>query len=857
MALKPQLSFSAGELDPILNDRVTLERFQNAAATFRNTMIGKTGTVISRFSKFHFRKSRFDNSPIRIYCPPNAGLVLEIGYDASTINDSYIPGFFQADNYVRIYDFSGNLLYETNIGVDASPVFPIEDLEHLHFETIKNKVYIFGGYLNPTNTTVTTIELESPYTVQNNGEYFQIPQTTVLNSFVGTVGGTGYDVEYAWTVMFDGEETQATILNASTVYKKPISVSEVNVMTIIVGDTPADIDSFNQVRIYQRPKEGSAFGFLGVAATPFVDAGKIKVTFKDVGADPDYGNSLQSLVTLDGLSNYPDIFATQFKTGVYYQQRLLLGNAVFIALNSGSTNNPEAIITSRPGFVNNFFRDTPYSTNSALNFKAGTSGRADVLRMIDSDGLVVFTKMGVFQHSGILSPDNIVLVRRGKWVINKDIPPLVIPGGLFFVDETTSTVRQLVYSQEAGAYDALDQSIFSGHLFKKRTIKSWCFQDGDVPLLIVTFSDGAFASLTYSNEHQLKAWTRHDSVYPVEQVEGTGISDTSFFVTNKDGDRYIEGTVPRYVPSSVSSVNPEANMTAYGAFMDGLKVKVDLRNDDLVGTDVFLLVPVVADTWDGNLTLTCGTSALFPNTADLGAVDSVFRFFHPIDHSFIDLTVVTRTNNNTVIVTPSEEFPEEYASGFRMYLTHLTVDGLDHLEGEEVSVMSDGFMVSSPYNDNDEDTITYLTVLGGEIDLSERSAITVVGRPIVADIKTLNISTAEQSPTMIESINVNKLYVRLFESIGLFVSNRFPEEETNEVDGTSVKGMQTLCEMDVPSGSDIIGNRGKQPVSKRIPVTLPGEWDSNGQISLRQVDPFHFEILSIIADIEVLKRSDR
>jgi len=132
-----------------------------------------------------------------------------------------------------------------------------------------------------------------------------------------------------------------------------------------------------------------------------------------------------------------------------------------------------------------------------------------------------------------------------------------------------------------------------------------------------------------------------------------------------------------------------------------------------------------------------------------------------------------------------------------------------------------------------------------------------VGRPIAADIKTLNISSVEQSPTLIESLTVNKMYLRMFESRGLYISNDFPEEEAGGVDGTSVKKMQDLDIFDVPSGRDIIGNRYKKPASKRVEQTLPGTWESQGKVSIRQVDPIHFEILSIIPDVEVLKRSDR
>lgn len=842
MALKPQLSFSTGELDPILHDRVTLERFQNGLATARNVMVGKSGTIMSRFGRFHFRKSKYDNNPVRIFCPPGSGLLLEFGINPA-----------DSSNYVNLYDFSGTLIH-TYVTTGAGPTedhlyFDDANLDKLQFVYSGNYVYVFEGTNSTSN--ILRLELVSPYSAKSGSQVIPslfFPPTS--SGYTFTTNGSGYSVDYAYTLVNNGEETEENVIlgSAHPTLKKPISVTESTSLIIDLGAGVSVPDGYSEVRIYQRPAEGAGFGFLGKTTNFYIDTGRIKAKFTDIGADPDFFNGLQIDIvkdTIDASNNTANVIPC---TGTVYQQRLILANI--------KGYNEEAILASRPGFQSNFYRDFPYSVTSALNFKAGTSGKAKVLRLIEYNGLVVFTNVGVFVSTGVLSPDNLTLEKRGNWIIDESVPPLIIPGGLFFVDKRTGGIKQLVYSQEISTYDSIDQSIFSAHLFKEKTIKSWAFQDGVAPMVIVSFSDGTFATFTYSYEHQMRAWTRGDSIYPIEQVEGSNEADTTFFVINKNGTRYIEMTVPRYIPPSVYAENPEAGLTAYSAFMDGLKVKVDLLNDDLVGVDELDITPVVSGDWDGNLTLTCGTSGIFTALGD-GQVGTVFRFFNPKDKSRLDLTVVSRTNNNTVVVSPSEEFPSEYANDIRLYRTFLTVDGLQHLEGEIVSVIVDGDVVSSPYNDNSEDTLSAIIVSGGDIDLPDRAAIAIVGRPIVADIKSLNISTAEQSPTMIESLNVNKLYVRVKDSRGLFVDNKFPEEKENEVDGTSVEGMQSLDNYYVPNNTSIIGNRSKPGISKRIEVIISGEWDNNGQMALRQVDPLHFEILSIVADIEVLPRSNR
>ena len=842
MALKPQTSFSGGELDPTLHERVTLERFNSALATARNIMITKLGTLKSRFGKFFFHLAFHSGKPIRVYSPPNSGVILEFGkyYDEDILQES---------NYLVLYDFSGNILADYTAVNSSLTNFTEESLKKLHFVTTKDYVYVFRGFVPfAQRNVIFRVKYTSAYAVED-ADLFELPYLTGSPSYSYTANGSGYQVDYAYAPVVDGQEILERYITGVTAFKKPIAATERNEIIFTIGTNPAEIDRINEVRIYQRPTTGAGYGYLGRTTEIYVDAGVIKAKFTDVGANPDYENGIQTFVGRDGLGKYYNLDSYGVETGTVYQQRMLLANFEF---NPTTPIDREAIIASRPGFINNFYRDRPLSADSSLLFKAGTSGNANVLRMVDDNGLVVFTTIGVFVSQGVLGPNNLALVKRGPWIIDEDIPPLVIPGGLFFVDKITSTVRQLVYSQELGGFDSVEQSIFSDHLFRERTISSWAYQQGASQMIIVCFSDGTFATFTYSFEQQMKAWTRHDSTYPVEQVEGTSIPDTTIFVINKNGERQIEMTIPRDIPASVKSVNTEAEYLAFGAFMDGLKVTVDILNDDIMDDSLLVLV-ATDDDWSADLQLLCGTSNIF-STAEVG---DVFRFFHPKDKSRIDLEVISLVDDNEVIVRPSEEFPSDYAYDIKLYKTHTTLTGLDHLDNEEVSVMCDGDMISSPYNDNSEDTLSILTVIGGELDLPNRSAITVVGRPIIADTKSLNITTVEQAPTVIESLTVNKVYVRVKDTRGLFIANQFPEELENEVDGTSVKDMQTLDDYYVPENTPIVGNRAKPPTSKRCEVTLAGTWQSNGQIAIRQVDPFHFEILSIIADVEILRRSDR
>lgn len=828
MSLKPLLSFSGGELDPVLHDRVTLEKFNSGLATGRNVIVGKTGSLLSRFARAHFKKSKNNGEAIRIYSPPNSRKIIEFGVA-----------------YIRIYDFDGTLDADITASTDADPIFYTEEvLSKLHFSTSGKYVYItstlngyFVGRLVFKDTT-------PEYEYASNDTFLVTPAPT---SMTVTPSGTpaGYFVDYLVTVVNNGEES-LSLASAVSTYQKPVASPQYNLIDVLVAASVPVNAIYNEIRVYSRPSGGGAFGLLGVSTDFYVSAGQ-RARYIDLGGEPDYTIGPPDIITKNGLGAI-SMAGAVVNTSVIYQQRLLLANF--------SSDN-EAILASRPGYKNNFYRDFPYSADSALKFKSGTSGTAEVLRMIDADGLIVFTTVGVFVSIGTLSISNIALEKKGSWVIDVDVPPLSVPGGVFFVEKDTGVIRQLIFNDTIVAYEAQETTIFSNHIFKNKTVISWAYQHGVAPMIIVTFSDGTFAMFTYQFEQQMKAWTRGDSKYPVEQVEGTGIADSTFFVTNKDGDRYIEVSLPRYAPPATIVANPEYDKTSLAAFMDAVVTKSNLLNDSLAGADEFVLVPVTPDDWEGELTLTCGTSALFPNPG-LGEVGTIFRFFDINDKSAVDLEVTARASSNSVTVLPSAEFPSDQATGFRMYETFDTVTGLTHLEDENVGILLDGYVANSP--NNDVEVYTPVIVASGEITIPDgaRGAIIIVGRPITADIKTLNLSTVEQSPTLLESLTVNKLYVRVHETRGVYISNKFPEELTEDgPDGNSVDGMEDLDDFYVPEDEEIIGNRYKQPVSKRIERTIPGSWNSQGQAALRQVDPVHFEIMSIVLDAEVLNRSNR
>lgn len=829
MSLLPLLNFAGGELDPILHDNVTLDKFRRGLATGRNVVISKTGSIISRFGRQHFVKGKLTGKKIKVYCPKNSYTVLEFG-----------------NLYVRIYDVSSfattgiaQAPFTPSYDAELVTIFSEFDLDSLHFETTKNIVYVFCAGKRMAKIILNG----SSSSIVLDANVFAIPAApNTITISAGSTAPSGFpNSYYAVTVVINGQESDAKY-NLTTAYAKAI----VSGQSLLINMTYVTTEQITEMRVYSRPVGGGAFGLVGVSTDLSYNAGTTTWTgtLIDYGQAPDFTNGMQDLITKYGLKGTA-VIDLKPRTGAVYQQRLILGNV---------QDDNEALLASRPGYQNNFYRDFPYAADSALQFKSGTSGKAEVLRVIESDGLVVFTTVGVFISTGLLSVDNLALAKKGNWIIDPSLPPLVVPGGVFFVDKTNA-IRQLIFAQDIMSYEASEMTIFSNHLFKNRKIVAWTFQNGTIPVIMVTFNDGEFATFTYNYEQAMRAWTRHDSEYPVEQVESTDVLDRTIFVTNKNGDRYLEMSLPRTTPIDVLTsdwAGPDADKYITTVLMDASKSQFTRLNDIWGNGEHFIFSPVVAGDWTGSLNLSTSDGSVLFTPYSVG---DVLRFFHPIDKSAIDLTITAKTDGAHIVVSPSETFPSDYANSAILYKTFTTVTGLAHLEGEKVSVVVDGHLVASPYNDAGGYPI--FTVTGGTITLPDPGAIVHVGRPIVADVKTLKASTVEQSPTLIESMTANKFYLKVNQTIGVFASNNFPEELIEDVDGTSVLGMEDLDVHYVPKSGVLIGNVAKKPAGKRIEVTVPGDWQNSGQLSLRQVDPFHFEIISIINDLEIETRSDR
>ena len=87
----------------------------------------------------------------------------------------------------------------------------------------------------------------------------------------------------------------------------------------------------------------------------------------------------------------------------------------------------------------------------------------------------------------------------------------------------------------------------SRHLFENRSIKAWAYAQAPSSIVWVVLDDGSLVSLTYMKEHEVWAWTRHESGAGAVFEDVTTIAengeDVPYFVVK----RTIGGVAKRYI----------------------------------------------------------------------------------------------------------------------------------------------------------------------------------------------------------------------------------------------------------------------------------------------------------------------
>lgn len=150
------------------------------------------------------------------------------------------------------------------------------------------------------------------------------------------------------------------------------------------------------------------------------------------------------------------------------------------------------------------------------------------------------------------------------------------------------------------------------------------------------------------------------------------------------------------------------------------------------------------------------------------------------------------------------------------------ITGLTWLEGETVSILADGAV--HPQR----------VVTGGAVTLDVEASKVQIGLPIVADLQTLPFAAQIDNGFGQGRVkNVNKAWLRVFQSSGIFVGPTSDKLTEAKQRSTEAYGSPPALK------------------SAEVAVAITPTWADSGQVFIRQADPLPLTVVSLTLEVEV------
>lgn len=843
-----QTSFTAGEFAPTLDARVDLAKYKSAAALMRNWFVDyrsgtstRTGTrfVIQVYiSSSKVRVVEFQYNVLITYVLEfgdeyirfitNGGAVLETAFVISTATNGnpgqitvaghnfvngdwiFIDGIVGATGYnnrfvvptvsgdvLTLFDVNGNPIDAADFGTylsggTAARVYKIDspyaaaDLPLLKFKqsasvlTITHPDYDTRNLVRSgaTNWALNIIDFET-----------SAATPTGLAGAASSVGAANYAYKVT-SVDADGQESEAS---AAADVAAAVNLSTTAGSITLTWNAAANADFYRvykaAMRIGAAVPANVQFGFIG-----FSDG----LSFVDSNVVPDFSNT-------PPIPNNPFEDDNHPATSGYFEQRQVF---------AGSDDNPITFYMSQPGAFNNFDYSNPIQPDDYIE---GTlvSGQVNAIKDMVAmpGGLILMTSKGAWQVSGGgsdsgVSPSNIKATPQAFNGIG-DVRPLVVNNNILFVQEKGATVRDLAYKFESNIYTGMDISVLSNHLFIGYTITEWAYAEEPFKLVYAIRNDGILLLLTYVKEQEVYGWAHADTLGTFESVAAIteGEVDATYVVVK----RFIGGEWLQFIERFA-----EREFT-YGA--------EDMWAVDC-GIQSTLPEPaagLTASSSTGECTFTAD-AAVF-TSADDGKVLRMGGGIAPI-HTFVSPTQLIGTLSRDIQKTlpnSEDDTPLPALSGEWSLTTPFTeFSGLDHLNGQTVSINADGGV------------ITPQEVVDGKITLPTAVTKVTAGLGFEAPLQTLRLEAGSEGTIQAKRKKIAAVTLRLSQSRGLQMGSTFD----------TLKPMKER-----PRSLPL--NRPIEPITGDNRLVMDPSWNTEGQICILVDDPLCATICGVIPEIVV------
>ena len=810
-------NFTAGEITPKLFGRTDISKYDNGAETVENFLVQPHGGLMRRPGTRFVSEVKNSSNAVRL-----------IAFEFN-VEQSYILEF--GPTYFRVYK-DGGQVESGGSAVEVTTVYTASDLDGLKFAQAADTMYIVspnhpiykitrtshtawtitevttqrGPFLDQNITTPTltpdsrdgTIRLTASadlWTADDVGRLVKIEDgfVKITSRVSATVAdGTAQELE-------DGRSEILPSYAAAT-----ISFHE--------GDPDATglehndrIEDTAAAFIDQGFKVGQTIIISGSTSNNTTD-GHLVVDVTDSvitlapGADlateaADSGHTLQGkLVATDEWSLGAFSKATGYPRAVaFYEQRLVF---------AGTSEQPQTLFFSQGGDFENFESGT--AADDGMVYTIG-SNTVNVIRFLASTrNLIVGTSGGEFvvRASGAdeaITPTNIQIKQQTSHG-SADITPMQAGNAVLFVQRAKRKVLELQFNFDVDGYIAPDVALISEHI-TENGLDELAYQQEPDSILWGRRGDGQLACMTYKREEQVIGWSR--------QILG-GVFGT--------GDAIVESiaTIPGDLDEDQVWVVVKRTVNS------ATKRYIEYIKDFDFGTDVNNAIFV-----DSSLTFTGVTSTLAgAEAADQTTITLADASSFPSSGAIkIGTEVITYSGKSTNDLTGCSRGvvgdPAAHSSGATVTQATLSLSGLNHLEGQTVSILGDGAVHPDK------------TVSSGAVTLERYVTKAHAGLSYNSTLRTLRVDAGSAMGTSQGKVKrINELTVRLYRSVGLKVGR-----DASNLD--IVPFRSSAASMDAPIAL-YTGDK---------EIELNGNYDTDGQLTIRQDQPLPMNILAVYATL--------
>ena len=500
----------------------------------------------------------------------------------------------------------------------------------------------------------------------------------------------------------------------------------------------------------------------------------------------------------------------------YFEQRRVFG---------GSENKPDTSYYSQIGNQSNFNISSPLQDDDAITAALQTQQVNEIRHYVSKNDLLMFTSgLEARVNSGpdaVFSATTIKQKPQSTWGCSY-IKPIVAGSSVLFVEENNARVRSFGYSFQLDGYTGAGLTLLASHLFDNgKSLTRWAYAANPEPRVHAVRDDGKALCLSFDEEQDVVAWAPWDtkgkfkSVCTLRNPSGTAGNNTGvYFVVQ----RRINGSIVNYLEKMGSR---EFDDVRDCFFVDsGLSLDNPITITDVTfGTDTLITAPAHG--------LSDGDEVDISDIIWETVWDDDYNESQPEQLNFSRYTVAAATTD-TFELTDSDGNSidsttfEDYIEGGYVRKAVMTVSGVDHLEGQTIACLSDGNVVED------------LVVTNGMVTLPRAASRIHIGLGYIADVETLNVESAlgfAAGTVQGKLKKIPQITIRFEKSRGLFYGLK----------NTELMEMKQREDEDWGDPTNLLtGDKS---------MTMPGDWDKNGRVFIRQRYPLPMTLLAIIPDV--------